>query len=191
MKDARADGECAKTQPGTAVPHVCNGDGVDTLLPLVYEELHALAGAVLQRNRVLDPVRTTSLVNDVYVRLANRGLKFRDHSHFLCLAARAMRQILIDRARRRLAAKRGGRNVILPLDDEIVLAADEQDVLAIDSALTKLSTLDERKSQIIELRFFGGLSVEETADALKLSPATVKREWTLARAWLYREVGGE
>jgi RNA polymerase sigma factor (TIGR02999 family) len=167
-----------------------NGDGVDTLLPVVYDELHALAESILQHNRAFDPTRTTSLVNDVYVRMANRGMRFRDRGHFFCLAAKAMRQILIDRARRRLSAKRGGRKLTETLDGQFLLAADENDVLAIDAALTKLASLDERKSRIIELRFFGGLSMEETAEALGLSLATVKRDWTMARAWLFDEIGG-
>lgn len=165
-------------------------DGVDTLLPMVYDELHALAAEILQRSPLPDPTRTTSLVNDVYVRLANRGLRFRDRGHFLCLAAKAMRRVLIDRARRRLAAKRGGGALPEPYDNQILLTADESDMLAIDAALTRLATLDERKSRIIELRFFGGLSVEETAQALGLSAATVKRDWTMARAWLFQQVSG-
>jgi RNA polymerase sigma-70 factor, ECF subfamily len=161
----------------------------EELLPTVYDELHALAGAVLKRNRIVDSMCTTSLIQDVYVRLANRGLTFRDQSHFLCLAARAMRMVLIDRARRGGAAKRGGGDLIVPMNDEITARATSPDLLAVDEALNRLAAFDERKSRIVELRFFGGLSVEETAQALEISPATVKREWTLARAWLLREIG--
>ncbi|MFO0839409.1 MAG: ECF-type sigma factor [Phycisphaerae bacterium] len=164
--------------------------GVDTLLPLVHDELHALAAAVLSRHRRLDAGRTTSLVNDAYVRLAHRGLAFQNRSHFLCLAAQAMRRILIDRARRRFAAKRGGARGEVGLDDEILAAPDGPDLLALDDALARLASFDKTKSRIVELRFFGGLTVEETGEVLRLSPASVKREWALARAWLFRELGG-
>lgn len=166
-----------------------SSEGVDELLPTVYDELHTLAQAVLQRSRTIDSTRTTSLVHDVYVRLADRGVRFRDRSHFLCLAARAMRMVLIDRARRRCADKRGGQHTVTELDESIVAACDGPDLLAINDALARLASFDERKSRVVELRFFGGLSVEEVAAAIGLSPATVKREWTLARAWLSREIG--
>lgn len=162
----------------------------DTLLPQVLGELHALAQAVLQRHRTIDSTRTTSLINDVYVRLASRGLRFKNRAHFLCLAARAMRQILVDRARRLRAAKRGGGRAVLTLDDGIAAAPDGPDLLAVEEALLRLAAFDPLKSRITELRFFGGLSVEESAEALGLSPAAVKREWTLARAWLHREIAG-
>jgi RNA polymerase sigma-70 factor (ECF subfamily) len=184
---AQADASPASNQGFPAGPDL-GGDGIDALLPVVYGELHSVAKAVLQKKRAFDPTRTTSLINDVYLRLANRGLRFRNHGHFLCLASKAMRLVLIDRARQRLSAKRGGQVVAQPLNDQIVLSADENEVLAIDVALSRLAALDQLKSRIIELRFFGGLSVDETAEALALSPATIKREWTLARAWLYREV---
>jgi len=161
---------------------------LDALLPVVYDELHALAEAVLARSRPVDPTRTTSLIQDVYLRLAGRGINFADRTHFLCLAARAMRMVLIDRARQKGAAKRGGAAGPRTLDDAIIAAPDGPDLLAIDEALARLATIDERKSRIVELRFFGGLTVEETGEAMTLSPATVKREWTLARAWLFREM---
>lgn len=163
---------------------------LDAYFPKVYEELRALAEAILQRNRPFDPTRTTSLIHDVYVRLAGRGIAFRDRSHFLCIAARAMRCVLIDRARRLGAVKRGGRESLVSLNGDILPRAEAPDLLLLDEALTRLMEFDQRKSQIIELRFFGGLSVEETGEVMGLSPATVKREWTLARAWLYREVRG-
>jgi RNA polymerase sigma factor (TIGR02999 family) len=161
---------------------------LDGLFPTVYDELHALAEAVLERARPIDPTRTTSLIQDVYVRLAARGVTFRDRAHFLCLAARAMRMVLIDRARRMTAAKRCGATVTLLADDPVAAALDEPELISIDEALGKLTAVDERKARIVELRFFGGLSVEETAEAIGLSPATVKRDWTLARAWLFREL---
>lgn len=160
---------------------------VDDLLPVVYEELHDLAQALLHRCQPVNATCTTSLIHDVYMRLAQRGTPFRDRSHFLCLAARAMRFVLIDRARRLGAAKRAA-NLARTLDEATIPAVDDVLLFDVDEALTKLAGFDERKSRIVELRFFGGLSVEEAAEALGLSPATVKREWTLARAWLYREI---
>lgn len=162
---------------------------IDTLLPTVYEELHQLAAAVLQRCRPTNSAHTTSLIHDAYMRLAARGIKFRDRSHFLCVAARAMRYVLIDRARRNNAIKRGGGRTTLTLEDTPAPAIDDELMLAVEDALTRLAAFDERKSRIVELRFFGGLSVEESADILGVSAATIKREWTLARAWLCREVG--
>lgn len=169
-----------------------DGRGLDALLAEVYDELHALAESVLHNNpRGFDPTRTTSIVNDVYVRLARRGVQFQDRSHFLCLAARAMRYVLIDRIRRVRAAKRGDGAPVLSLDAAVVPAADGPDLLAIDDALQRLAELDPTKAKIVELRFFGGLSVEETASAASLSVATVKREWALARAWLFRELADD
>jgi RNA polymerase sigma factor (TIGR02999 family) len=162
---------------------------VEQLFSSVYGELHALAGAVLQRSRPIGGTCATSLVHDAYVRLTGRGLRFRDRAHFLCLAAKAMRHLLVDRARQRGAAKRGGGYTAVQLDESIAMAMDGPDLLAIEDALSRLCAMDERKGRIVELRFFGGLSVEETADVLGASPATVKREWSLARAWLSREIG--
>lgn len=175
---------------GAATTDAGDCTDLDDLLPEVYEELHALAGAVIQRHRVFDPTRTTSLIQDTYVRLAKRGLRFRDRMHFLRLAARAMRRVLIDRARNANAQKRGGGQPAIPLSDTITPSADTPDLLAVEAALTQLATFDPRKSRIIELRFFGRLSIDETAEALGISTATVKREWTLARAWLFREISG-
>jgi RNA polymerase sigma factor (TIGR02999 family) len=160
---------------------------VDELLPVVYEELHRLAGALLQRCQPVNATCTTSLIHDVYMRLAQRGTPFKNRSHFLCLAARAMRFVLIDRARRAGAAKRGG-DLARTLDEALVPAIDDATLVDLDQALTRLASFDERKSRVVELRFFGALSVEDTAEAIGLSPATVKREWTLARAWLFREI---
>jgi RNA polymerase sigma-70 factor (ECF subfamily) len=171
------------------VPAETAREPVDELFPIVYEELRALAGAVLQRNRRVDGTCVTSLVNDVYVRIAGRGLRVRDRAHFLCLAAQAMRHLLVDRARRGATAKRGGGRPTIEAVESIAMAIDGPDLLAIEDALCRLSALDERKARIVELRFFGGLSVEETAAVLGASPATVKRDWSLARAWLSREIG--
>lgn len=162
---------------------------VDDLLPAVYEEMRGIAGAILQQRRPVVSTRTTSLIHDAYVRLARRGLQFNDRSHFLCLAATVMRRVLIDRARRACAAKRGGGRAARSLEEAVAPIVDGETLLAVDDALSRLATFDDRKSRIVELRFFGGLSLEETADATSLSLATVKREWSLARAWLSRELG--
>lgn len=161
---------------------------IDQLLPVAYEELRGLAEAVLSRCQPIDSTHTTSLINDVYVRLAARDVRFRDRSHFLCVAAKAMRFVLIDRARRNGAAKRGGGQKAHAFDDSPAPALEDPQMLAIDEALHRLGVVDERKSRIVELRFFGGLSVEETAEVMNLSPATIKREWSFARAWLSREM---
>lgn len=172
-------------------PQAAELSQIDALLPTIYSELRELAEAVLQRCQPIHSVHTTSLIHDVYIRLAERGVRFRDRSHFMCLAARAMRFVLIDRARRNGAAKRGGGLTAITLDDAPISAIDDSQLLAVEDALGRLAAFDERKSRIVELRFFGGLSVEETAGAMDLSPATIKREWTLARAWLCREIGDE
>jgi RNA polymerase sigma factor (TIGR02999 family) len=161
---------------------------IDELLPVAYDELRSLAEAILSRCQPIESTHTTSLINDVYVRLAARGVRFRDRGHFLCVAAKAMRFVLIDRARRNSAAKRGGDQKRLVIDDSALPTLEDPQMLAIDEALNRLSAFDERKGRVVELRFFGGLSVEETADVLGLSSATVKREWAMARAWLSREL---
>lgn len=178
--------EATLTNSRPAENPAASPDSLDTLLSQVYDELHGLAEAVLSRHRTIDPTRTTSLINDVYVRLARRGLRFRDRSHFLVLAAKALRFVLIDRARRCFALKRGGGAREATLNDEIAPAADAPDLLELDEALNRLAEQDKLKAELVELRFFGGLSVEEAATAIGLSEAGVKREWMLARAWLYR-----
>jgi len=183
--------DAAPSPEVSPAPQAAELSQIDALLPTVYSELRELAEAVLHRCQPIDSVHTTSLIHDVYIRLAERGVRFRDRSHFLCLAARAMRFVLIDRARRNSAAKRGGGLTAITLDDAPISAIDDSRLLAVEDALSRLATFDERKSRIVELRFFGGLSVDETAGAMGLSPATIKREWTLARAWLCREIGDE
>jgi RNA polymerase sigma-70 factor, ECF subfamily len=134
-------------------------------------------------------------VNEAYIRLiAERAQNFQNRTHFLAIAALSMRQILVQRARRRNAAKRGGDPQRITLDDQLLPAGGavgDVDVLALDAALDRLAALDQRQAKVVELRYFGGLTVEETADALDISPATVKRHWTLARAWLRRELAQE
>ncbi|GMU84049.1 MAG: hypothetical protein AMXMBFR47_39190 [Planctomycetota bacterium] len=164
---------------------------LNMLLPSAYDELRAVAGAILRQRRPVDSTRTTSLVHDAYVRLAARGLQVKDRSHFLCLASKAMRRALIDKARRVCAAKRGGGKAAVSLEEPVAPSVDGVALLAMNDALVKFAAIDPRKSRIVEMRYFGGLSIEETAEAIGLSEATVKREWTLARAWLLRELDRE
>jgi RNA polymerase sigma factor (TIGR02999 family) len=164
----------------------------DELFPLVYAELRRIAAREMRREKPGRTLQTTALVHEAYLRLLkDASLSFENRAHFLGIAARAMREILIEHARARSARKRGGGAVRLTLDDVVAAVPSLSiDVLALDEALQRLTRLDERHARVVELRYFGGLSVEETAAALGLSPATVKRAWTLARAWLYRELTG-
>lgn len=160
------------------------------LMPLVYDELRRVAAAYLRRERPGATLQPTALVHEAYVRLfQDARLSWSTRAHFIGIAARSMRQILIERARARRAAKRGGGRVRVTLDPGALPAADQAlDLEALDEALTRLGAIDADLARIVDLRFFGGLSVEETAAALGVSPATVKRRWSLARAWLQREL---
>lgn len=162
----------------------------DAVLPLVYGELRRIAAREMRREQGGRTLQTTALVHEAYLRLLKgASLSFENRAHFLGIAARAMREILIERARARVAAKRGGHSVRVTFEDAAVQTRPASiDVLALDEALRRLARLDERHARVVELRYFGGMSVEETAAALGLSPATVKRAWTLARAWLYKEL---
>ncbi len=164
----------------------------DALFPLVYAELHRAAAREMRHEKPGRTLQTTALVHEAYLRLLkDASLSFESRAHFLGIAARAMREILIERARARVAQKRGGQAVRVTLDDVTARTPSPSiDVLALDEALQRLARLDERHARVVELRYFGGLSVEETAAAMGLSPATVKRAWTLARAWLFKELGG-
>lgn len=165
----------------------------DELFPLVYAELRRIAAREMRHERPGRTLQTTALVHEAYLRLLkDASLSFENRSHFLGIAARAMREILIEHARARSARKRGGGAVRITLDDLTApVPSPPVDVIALDEALARLARLDQRHARVVELRYFGGLSVEETAAALGLSPATVKRAWTLARAWLFRELGGD
>jgi RNA polymerase sigma-70 factor (ECF subfamily) len=138
-------------------------------------------------------LQTTALINEVFLRLMDgHGVRWQDRAHFFAVSARLMRRTLVDHARRDRAGKRGGRAITVSLDETAVVSQQRSaELIAIDEALTRLAERDERKSQIVELRFFGGLSVEETAEVLTISPRTVKREWSLARAWLYCALTGD
>ncbi|MFN0122533.1 MAG: sigma-70 family RNA polymerase sigma factor [Blastocatellia bacterium] len=163
---------------------------LDQLMPLVYDELRRLAHRYLGRERIGHTLQTSALVNEVYLKLVNeRAMQWQNRAHFFAVASHLMRIILVDYARSRNYAKRGGgaRRVSF---DEALAVSDERmtELIALDDALCALAALDERKSRVAELRFFGGLSVEETAEAVKVSPVTVMREWRLAKAWLHREL---
>ena len=187
----------SRQAPGavTRVPAKAGAGGqatCDELFPLVYAELRRIAAREMRREKPGRTLQTTALVHEAYLRLLkDASLSFENRAHFLGIAARAMREILIEHARARSARKRGGGAVRLTVDDLVApVPSPSIDVLALDEALQRLARLDERHARVVELRYFGGLSVEETASALGVSPATVKRAWTLARAWLFREMTG-
>lgn len=163
---------------------------LERLLPLVYDELRHLASHYLQKEYQQRTIQTTELVHEAYIRLVGAEITWENRAHFFGIAARSMRQILVAQARTRNAEKRGGEFTRVSLAEGILLT-DETDgkLLALEEALARLEAFDERLCKIIELRFFTGLSIEETAEAMQLSPATVKREWAVARAWLQRELG--
>jgi RNA polymerase sigma-70 factor, ECF subfamily len=166
---------------------------LEDLLPLVEAELRRLARAYMARERRDHTLQTTALVNEAFVRLVDaRRLPWQDRAHFLGIAARLMRRVLVDHARRRGYQKRGGGVQHITLDEALVVSsAPDLNLLALDRALEKLTVFDERKSRIIELRFFGGLSIDETSVVLSVSTDTVKRDWRLAKLWLLRELEGE
>ena len=167
---------------------------LDRLTPLLYDELRHLAHRYMRHERAGHTLQATALANEAYLRLVDvKGVDWQDRVHFLAVASRVMRRILIDAARTRASAKRGGAMARVdhatPVDFDHLPAADRgAELCALDDALDSLSRLDPRRAQVIELRFFGGLSVEETAEVLEVSPQTVMRDWRLARAWLAREL---
>ena len=169
-------------------------DALDRLMPLVYEELHLIASRHMAREWRQGPMQTTALVNEAYLKLVDqRGVDWQNRAHFFAIAATVMRRILVDNARREQRVKHGGGMVAVSLDDAApvqapALTVDAVDTLALDTALTKLESLDPAQARIVEMRFFGGLTVDETAEVVGASPATVKREWALAKGWLYREL---
>jgi RNA polymerase sigma factor (TIGR02999 family) len=166
----------------------------DALVPLVYAELRRIAAAKLQIERASHTLQPTALVHEAWLRLMQQhGASWQNRAQFFAIATQAMRRILVDHARRRRAAKRGDGHVNVDMDEvESVIASPLPDdrLIALDEALGQLAAVDERQARIVELRFFGGLSVDETAHVLDISPSTVKREWATARAWLFREVAG-
>jgi RNA polymerase sigma factor (TIGR02999 family) len=167
--------------------HAGDDEALRAVVPLVYEELRRAAHHYLRKERADHTLQSTDLVHEAYLRLERQGAaKFENRAHFLAICAQLMRQILVEYARRHNSAKRdGGDRVTL---DGLAFKSRGVDMVTLDDALNELAKLDQQQSRIVELRFFGGLSVEETADVLKLSPRTVKRHWASARAWLYRQI---
>ena len=167
-----------------------DASALERLMPLVHAELHRLARREMRGERPGHTLRTTALVNEAYLRLIDASrVRWQDRAHFFALSARIMRRILVDHARARQFVKRGGGLRQVTLEDALVVSAERSaDLVALDDALVALAAVDERKSQVVEMRFFGGLSVEETAEALHVSPATVMRDWHFARVWLLREL---
>ena len=172
------------------------GEGDETaleqLMPLVHDELHRLAHQHMRREGPGHILQTSALINEAYLRLVDQPeIRWENRTHFFGIAARLMRRILVDDARKRDSSKRGGKLIQIPLDEVTSLAQEQAaNVMALDDALTVLAKKDSRQSEIVELRFFGGLSIEDTAELLKVSPGTVMRDWTFARAWLRNEMEG-
>lgn len=166
-------------------------EAFDKLMPLVYDELHRQAARYLRRERSNHTLQTTALINEAYLKLIDqKEIAWESRTHFFALAANAMRQILVDYARKKNSQKRGGELEKLHLDESLTAAADEKtvDLIALDEVLTRLEEIDEVQAKVVELRYFSGLSLEETAEALHISRSTAAREWAMARAWLHREL---
>ena len=171
-----------------------NRDAAAELIPLVYKELRRIAGYYMRDERVSHTLQPTALVNEAFLRLVDQTrIDWRNRAHFFGVAAQLMRRVLVDHARERAAAKRGGQRARIDLDHvEIGLTPEgSEQLLAVEEALTRLRAFDPQQERIVELRFYGGLTVEETAEALRVSPRTVKREWAMAKAWLQAELAGE
>ena len=172
-----------------------NGDkaALDKLMPLIHQELRRLAHHYMSRERPGHTLQTTALVNEAYVRLINRkDVHWQNRAHFFAIAAQSMRCILVDHARNLAYAKRGGGARKFTLDEGMTVSHERAaEVVAVDDALNDLAALDLQQSRIVELRFFGGLTIEETAEVLHLSPATIKREWSTAKAWLHHELSNK
>jgi RNA polymerase sigma factor (TIGR02999 family) len=166
-------------------------EALDKLTPLVYEELRRQASRYMRRERRGHSLQTTALINEAFLRLIDaKDVHWQDRAHFFAIAANLMRRVLVDHARRRDAEKRGGSALRLTLDEALAVAKEtDVDLLAIDEALDRLAKIDPKQARVVELRFFSGLTVDETAAALGVSPKTVKRDWSVARAWLCREIG--
>jgi len=166
-------------------------EALDKLLPLVYTELHRQAARFLRKERPGHTLQTTALINEAYLKLIDRrDINWESRTHFFAVAAQSMRRILVDYARAKHREKRGGDNIKLSLEEATPVAVKEKgvDLIALDEALNKLNLLDEQQARVVELRYFSGLSLEETAEALHISRATVARDWEAARAWLHREL---
>lgn len=166
-------------------------EALEALIPVIYDELRRQAHYYLRRERRGHTLQTTGLINEAYIKLVNqKNVRFESRTHFFAISANLMRQILVDHAKAKYRLKRGGMKSDLPLDESIKVAADEKEIelIELDEALQRLAKMDLKQARIVELKFFGGLTIEETADVLGISPTTVKRDWKMARAWLYHEL---
>ncbi len=171
-----------------------NAQMVDDILPLIYDELRRLAGNYLRRERSDHTLQPTALVHEAYIKLIDQTqVKWQNRAHFFGIAANIMRRILVDYARQHKAEKRGGAAEKMPLEEEILIVSEGKsaELLALDEALENLAKIDPQKSKIVELRYFGGLSVEETAEVMNCSAVTIKRQWRMAKAWLYGRIKDE
>jgi RNA polymerase sigma-70 factor (ECF subfamily) len=187
-------------EPGSDITRLLqdwrNGEpgALDRLTPLVYDELHLIAARHMSREWRVTLYQTTALVSEAYVKLmGQRNVDWQSRAHFFAIAAQLMRRILVDNARRELRPKHGAGERALELEEASAVASpgmDGVDALALDAALTRLEALDPDQARVVELRFFGGLTIEEAAEVMRVSPATIKREWAVAKGWLYRELGG-
>jgi len=167
-------------------------DALQKLMPLVYDQLHAAARRYMAGERVGHTLQTTALIHETYLRLVNiRRVEWKDRAHFLAVCAQLMRRILIDFARSRSYQKRGGAAPHINFDETLIVGVEPDfNLVALDDALNRLAQVDERKSKVVELRFFGGLDIKETAEVMQVSPDTVMRDWKLAKVWLLRELRG-
>jgi RNA polymerase sigma factor (TIGR02999 family) len=177
----------------TALLQAWNGgdqDALERLTPLIYKELHRAARQCMARERGADPLQTTALINELYVKMVDlKRVSWQNRAHFFALCARQMRRILTDYYRAGSRQKRGGRQATIAIDASTICVSEPpRDLMAIDEALERLAQIDTRKSQVVELRFFGGLSVKDTADVLQVSPETVMRDWKFSKAWLLNEL---
>jgi RNA polymerase sigma-70 factor (ECF subfamily) len=193
MHRAAQPGEPAVSEISALLGAWSDGDqsALEKLTPIVYHELHCLARRHMKRERPGHSVQTTALVNEAYIRLVDyKRMQWQNRAHFFAVSAQLMRRILVEHARRH-NLKRGGGVQHVSLEDAAVAGGNRAaDLVALDDAMNALGRLDARKAQVVEMRFFGGLSVEETAEVLKVSPVTVMRDWSSAKAWLYRELAG-
>lgn len=169
-----------------------NQEALERILPLVYDELHRQAARYLRRERQDHTLQTTALINEAYLKLIDqRDVQWQNRTHFFAIASQAMRRILVNYARARHTDKRGGNDIKLPLEEAALAAVDENnadELIALDDALTRLAAFDEQQARVVELRYFSGLSLEETAEALHISRATAARDWSMAKAWLYHKL---
>lgn len=183
-----------KSQQITALLHEWKDgkkEAFDQLFPFVYEELHRRASVYLKNERIGHTLQTTALVNEAYMKLVDKNeLKYEDRNHFFAVAANAMRRILVDYARTRKREKRGGKDENLPLDEARFVTSNEKsvDLVALDEALNELAKFDERQARVVELKYFGGMTNNETAEVLGISNVTVRRDWDLAKAWLHQQI---